>query len=197
MKRFLEVSQDSDFADVFKLAILSGMRRSELAGLRWTAVDFENRTIRVVGTLQRVSGRGLVDGAPKSESGKRAVGLSENTIQLLHAIRGKQQLMAEELGDVFNHTGFVFTDYRGLPLDSNRLTRDFRRIVKEYNLPDATFHSLRHCHVSMLLADGASLKLIAERVGHSDPSLTLRVYSHLMPGAQIQAADALDKQLRE
>jgi integrase len=65
--------------------------------------------------------------------------------------------------------------------------------VRRHNLPYATFHSLRHTHVSLLLNEGASLRLIAERVGHSDPSLTLRVYSHLLPGAQTAAAERLDK----
>jgi len=100
------------------------------------------------------------------------------------------------MGDCYhNPKGYIFTDLLGNPIDSNRLTREFALIVKENGLPKATFHSLRHAHVSLLLNDGASLRLIAERVGHSDPGLTLRVYSHLMPGAQIAAADALDKQL--
>jgi len=158
-------------------------------------VDFEHRTIRVVETLQRIRGQGLQTGTPKSEAGRRAVGLTESAIRLLHSIRGRQQLMAEELRDMFSTTGYVVTDYLGNKLDSNRLTREFHKLVVEHELPYLTFHGLRHCHVSLLLNDGANMRLISERLGHSQVSLTLQVYSHLLPGAQLTAMARLDKQL--
>ena len=104
--------------------------------------------------------------------------------------------MQAELGDLYQNTGgYVFTTDLGKPLDSDRLSRAFRKIVKTYGLPYATLHGLRHCHASLMLADGASIKTIAERLGHSNPALTLSVYSHLLPGIQKQAVDALHRRL--
>ena len=100
------------------------------------------------------------------------------------------------IGDLYqNEAGYVFTNDLGRPIDSDRLSRGFRKIVKAAGLPQATLHSLRHCHASLMLADGASIKTIAERLGHSNPALTLSVYSHLLPGIQRQAVEALHRRL--
>ncbi len=101
-----------------------------------------------------------------------------------------------ELGDLYqNEAGYVFTNERGRPIDSNRLSRGFSKVVKAAGLPYATLHSLRHAHVALMLADGASIKSISERLGHSKPSMTLDVYGHLLPTIQAQAAEALERRL--
>lgn len=194
IRRFLDAAKDSPFADAFLLLLYTGMRRSELTGLRWEGIDFESKTLRVTGTLQRVTGHNLLAGPPKTASSRRSIALGETPIALLHAIRGKQLALKEDQGDLYhNPQGYVLTDLQGNPLDSNRLTREFRRIVKEAGLPTATLHSLRHCHASLLLAEGVNIKAISERLGHSDVRLTLQVYSHLLPGLQASAAEALDR----
>jgi len=194
--RFMEASQDSPFHEAFMLALHTAMRRSEITGLRWDGVDFSANTIRVTGTLQRVTGHGLLAGQPKTKTSRRAIALGSTAIDLLHMIRGKQLALQAELGDLYqNEAGYVFTDERGKPIDSNRLSREFARIVKVAALPHATLHGLRHCVASLMLADGASIKTVAEKLGHSNPSLTLDIYSHLLPTIQEQAADALDKRL--
>lgn len=175
LRRFLDAAKDSPFSSVFKLAILTGLRRSELTGLTWSSVDLDSATLRVTATLQRITGKGLLVGEPKSRAGKRPVALDQSSIDLLHSIRGHQLSLRAELGDLYqNPRGYVFTNELGAPLDSDRLSREFARIKTEADLPSATFHCLRHCHVSFLLDEGASMRLIADRVGHADPSLTLR-----------------------
>lgn len=198
VKRFLVAAQDSPFLDAFKLALYTGMRRSELTGLRWEGVDFAAKTLRVTGTLQRVTGKGLLSGQPKTKTSRRAIDLGKSAVDLLHSVRGKQLALQAELGDLYqNEAGYVFTDQLGNAIDSNRLSRDFHRIVKAAGLSDVSLHTLRHFHASLLLADGASIKLIAERLGHANAAITLNVYSHLLPGLQRQAAEALDKRLAE
>lgn len=196
LMEFLEAAKESPFLDIYKLAVLTGLRRSELTGLQWPDIDPDSHTLRVTGTLQRVNGRGLVAGAPKSTAGMRSISLSRAALDLLESIRNRQlQQQIETRGIYDNADDYVFTDGWGKPLDGLQLSRDFAKIVKKHNLPHATFHNLRHTHVSLLLNEGASLKMIAERVGHSNPALTLRVYSHLLPGAQLEAAQRLDKLL--
>lgn len=196
LHQFLGASQDSPFHDAFLLALYTGMRRSEITGLRWEGVDFSANTLRITGTLQRVTGHGLLAGQPKTKTSRRAVDIGQPTVELLHGIRGTQLALRADLGDLYqNEAGYVFTDDLGRPIDSDRLSREFHEVVQTAGLPPATFHSLRHCHASLMLADGASIKTIAERLGHSDPALTLRVYSHLLPGIQRQAVEALHKRL--
>ncbi len=194
--QFLEAAKDSPFFDAFKLALFTGMRRSELTGLRWKGVDFAINTLRVTETLQRVTGRGLLTGPPKSKAGRRALSLGAASVALFHSIRGKQMALQADLGDLYqNLEGYVLTDGLGQPIDSNRLSREFHRIVKTAGLPAASLHSLRDCHSSLLLAEGVSIKAIAERLGHSNPALTLNIYSHLLPGLQENAVRLLDKRL--
>ena len=121
----------------------------------------------------------------------------KTVIRLLIVARNPaNDFSARLLGGLYqNEAGYVFTDELGKPIDSDRLSRGFRRIVKAAGLPPATLHSLRHCHASLMLADGASIKTIAERLGHSNPALTLSVYSHLLPGIQRQAVEALRRRL--
>lgn len=196
IRQFIEASEDSPFHDPFMLALFTGMRRSEITGLRWEGVDFSTNTLRITGTLQRVTGLGLVSGQPKSKSSRRAIAVWDITMALLHGVRGKQLALQAELGDLYqNKQGYVFTDDLGKPIDSNRLSREFARIVKGAGLPPATLHSLRHCQASLMLADGASIKTISERLGHSKASLTLDVYSHLLPTIQAEAAQTLEKRL--
>jgi integrase len=197
-KRFLAASQASPFHDAFKLALYTGMRRSEITGLTWGGIDFITGIIRVTGTLQRVTGHGLLAGHPKTKTSRRAIALGPTAVDLLHGIRGKQLALQAEFGDLYqNEFGYVFTNELGAPIDSNRLSREFARIVTEAGLPPATLHSLRHCHASLMLAGGASIKTIAERLGHSNPALTLGVYAHLLPTIQEEAANAFDKRLAE
>lgn len=194
--QFMEASQDSVFHEAFMLSLHTAMRRSEVTGLRWDGVDLPASTIRVTGTLQRVTGHGLLAGQPKTKTSRRAIALGQTTVDLLHGVRGKQLALQAELGDLYrNEAGYVFTDELGAPIDSNRLSREFHRIVKSAGLPHITLHGLRHCVASLMLADGASIKTVAEKLGHSNPSLTLDIYSHLLPTIQEQAAEALDRRL--
>ena len=196
IQRFIEVSKESPFHDALMLALYTGMRRSEIAGLKWEAVDFSASMIRVTSTLQRITGHGLLAGPPKRQTSRRALDIGQPAVDLLHVTRGRQLAMQAELGDLYQNTGgYVFTTDLGKPIDSDRLSRAFRKIVKTYGLPYATLHGLRHCHASLMLADGASIKTIAERLGHSNPALTLSVYSHLLPGIQKQAVDAFHRRL--
>ena len=196
IQRFMEASRDTPFHDAFLMALYTAMRRSEITGLRWESVDFTASTIRITGTLQRVTGHGLLAGQPKTKTSRRAVDIGQPAVELLHSIRGRQLALQAELGDLYqNEAGYVFTNDLGRPIDSDRLSRGFRKIVKAAGLPQATLHSLRHCHASLMLADGASIKTIAERLGHSNPALTLSVYSHLLPGIQRQAVEALHRRL--
>ena len=114
----------------------TGVRRSEITGLRWDGVDRIARTIRVTGTLQRVTGYGVLARMPKIKAIRRAIPLAPTTINLLYRIKGKQLALQVELGDLCeNEAGYVFTSDLGKPPDSNRLSRGFAIFNPSWSSP--------------------------------------------------------------
>ena len=195
IQRFLKEAAASPYRDFYHLKILTGMRRSELVGLKWDCVDFENATIRVVRTLQRIPGSGLVEGQPKTARSRRSIALSQSTVKILHQIRGKQIEQTLIAGDAWQHTGLVFTKPDGQPIDPDAPTHDFADIVRKANLPPISLHGLRHAHATLLLTAGIHPKIVSERLGHSSIATTMDTYSHVLPGLQEAAAMALDETL--
>ena len=192
---FLEVSHGSRFEDFFHLAILTGMRRSELAGLKWDSVDLTLSSLSVVRTLQRIKGHGLVEGQPKTGKSRRSIALSPRTVGLLHSIRGKQLEDRLAAGEAWVSSGYVFTNLDGTSINPDRATHEFGAIVKRSGLPHASLHGLRHAHATLLLTSGTHPKVVSERLGHSNIGITLDTYSHVLPGLQEAAALALDERL--
>ena len=192
---FLQTTESSKYGDIYHLCVLTGMRRSELLGLTWNAIDFEACQIMVVKTLQRIDGHGLVEGQPKTEKSRRTVALSLETITLLRRVKRKQIEQRLAAGQAWTDSKFVFTQPDGKPIDSNRVTRDFQKLVRANGLPHLTLKGLRHAHATLLLSKGVHPKIVSERLGHSNISTTMDIYSHVIPGMQERAAQAIDEVL--
>lgn len=186
--KFLKEANESRYSDQYQLAILSGLRRSELMGLRWQNVDLEAGRISIVETLQRISGKGLVQGQPKTPRSRRSVALAPDAVGLLHSVRGRQIEQRIAAGSAWKNTGFVFTQLDGAPVDPELVTHDFANIVRKVGLPHLTFHGLRHAYASLMVLSGASPKVVSDRLGHSSIAVTMDIYCHLFPGMQEQAA---------
>jgi integrase len=197
--KFLKAAGSNQFVEYFELAILTGLRRSEIAGLRWVNVDLDSKTskiLRVVETLQRVDGHGLVTGTPKSDRSRRVIALSPRAVSLLRSVRAKQSEQRLKAGKAWNESGgYVFTDAVGSPLDSGRVSKEFRRVANSIGSRGVTLHSLRHAHASLLISKGTHIKVVSERLGHTSTSFTLDTYAHLLPGMQEAAAEAIDAAL--
>jgi integrase len=189
--RFLATAESSRFCDLYYLAVQTGMRRSELAGLKWSNVDLVNGALSVVNTLQRIPGRGLVDGQPKTNRSRRLISLTPDSVALLHGVRGNQIERSWDYGELWQNTGYVFTQEDGSPIDPESVTRDFCAIVRKSGLPHLTFHGLRHCHATLALTAGVNPKTVADRLGHSSVATTMDVYSHVLPSVQAEAAQAV------
>lgn len=192
---FLDMAQDSRFRNVYELLLLTGLRRSELAGLMWGSVDLDRATLSVERTLQRIDGKGLVVGAPKTGRSRRSVALSPNAVTLFRKVKTNQLEHRLLIGEGWQNTGYVISDYDGSPSDPTRWTKDFTRLVKRSGLPHLTLHGLRHMHASLMLVGGVHLKVVSERLGHSNIAMTADTYSHLLPGLQESAALILDNVL--
>jgi integrase len=141
--------------------------------------------------LQRIDGKlKLVE--PKSDRSRRTVALSDLAVRALrtHKVRqAEERLLA---GSSWKQTGYVFVSSIGTPLDGPRVTRRFQKILDDAGLPRQRFHDLRHAAASLLLVQGVNPRVVMEILGHSQISLTLNTYSHVIPSLQSDAAKLMD-----
>ena len=193
---FLELSHGTRFGHIHEFAVLTGLRRSEICGLKWESVDLEAGSLSVVATLQRIKGHGLVTGTPKTKRSRRTVDLAPETIDLLRTIRGGQMAQQLEYGSVWQNTGYVFTDFDGSPLAPDWLSKDFCGLVRAHGLPQLTFHGLRHAFATLGLKAGISPKVVSEALGHSSVGITLDIYSHVLPNMQNELSQAVANLLK-
>lgn len=185
----LLVAADSHpYRDVFFVALYTGLRRSELLGLKWPEIDLNRPTLSVVSGLHRLPRKGLVLLPTKTARSRRQISITHEVVDVLHQIRGHQMVQKIELGPAWEDTGFVFTKPNGKPLDPERISKEFAKVVKTAEIPKIRFHDLRHSHASLMLKAGVSPKAISELLGHASISITMDVYAHLLPGIQEEAA---------
>ena len=142
-------------------------------------------------TRQRVvAGGTVVEGPPKTRAGARTVALGAETVRVLRAWRVAQKEEYMRLAVQPDHD-LVFTGPDGRGLWPQRVTAAFKRSAVELGLPTIGVHGLRHSSATWLIGAGVSPKTVSQRLGHSTPSITLAIYSHVMPGHDQAAADAL------
>ncbi len=190
--RFFEIVKGHRYADLYRILLLTGLRRSEAAGLKWSSVDLDSSSLQVVSTLQPVVGHGLIEGQPKTPKSRRAVALSLETVAIFHAIRGQQKLDEARPGNAWhNEAGRVFTQPCGCPVNPDAATKEFTLLVREARLPKITLHGLRHAHATLMLSENVHPLVVSQRLGHSSVAVTLDVYSHVLPTLQAEAAAQL------
>lgn len=198
-----EARKTSPYYALYLTAILSGMRQSELLGLRWSDVDLGLGVAKVVQSFHRVAGN-KKDGrapqalfkAPKSESSRRAVALPPAVIDELRRIRAEQEEVKPMLGDRYCDHDLIFCQPDGKPEHAhNIVARDFHPTCERAKVPRVRFHDLRHLHASHLARAGVPIKVVQERLGHASPAFTMRVYQHVFAGQQDEAARMLQGKL--
>ena len=197
VRRFLTAARDAgiEVEAFYTLAIETGMRKGELCGLTWDDVDINARRISVRRTLLK-TGSEPVLGIPKSGR-SRAITISPQTASLLRKHQLRQKELRLSLGDAYRDRGFVFAKESGDPIQINNFgQRSFANLIESAGVKKIRFHDLRHTCATLLLAKGVNPKIVQERLGHSDISMTLNRYSHVTPTMQDQAARLLGDALQ-
>jgi integrase len=131
---------------------------------------------------------------PKSTRSRRTIRMPGVVIAAVKAHRKRQltERMAAGAGWQGTELGLVFGTPFGSPLDARNMTREYKAILQAAELPNVRFHDLRHTAATLLLAQGVDPRTIMETLGHSQISLTLNTYSHVLPALQADAAAKLD-----
>lgn len=182
-------SRNPENAIVFRLLAATGCRRGEVCALQWQDIDFASDPLRILirRAVIEIEKQLIVQGT-KTHS-VRNVGLDEETSQMLREHWARSVELGRDAGIPPQPTDFVFVRESGSrdPLPPNRIGQAWMRLCKELGVK-ARLHDLRHLQASLLLDAGEAITTVAARLGHRDTSTTLKVYGHLMPGADTRAA---------
>jgi integrase len=190
----------SDLGAIILFAILTGLRRGELCGLMWSDVDWESRRLHVRRSVWEVRSRwGLKE--PKSRQ-RRVIALDDSAAAVLAERRKKAELDAEAAGIALGE-GYIWSTHVDghAPRTPDYVSRSFvalcrvlEREAMAAGRPERwrfRFHDLRHLSASDMIASGVDVRTVAGRLGHADPAITLRVYSHFFEERDRAAAEGL------
>jgi integrase len=168
-----------------------GLRPGEALGLMWSDIDWERGTLHVARSLQRIEGKLRIEEL-KSRSSRRCIKLPEVALASLktHRIHQAEERLAA--GHTWQDTDLVFTTRQGKLLAPRFIARSFKRILKLAGLPDTRVYDLRHTCATLLLVQGVHPRVVMEILGHSQISLTMNTYTHVVPQLQNQAAGLMD-----
>ena len=187
LRRFLvHVADDRLFA-LWRLAVTTGMRRGELAGLTWRAVDIEGAQLSVEQQLVPTRG-GCTFGPPKSTRSRRTIALDPETVDALREHREAQRLERDFASGAYDDHDLVFPDELGGPIHPQRLTEWSRHHRKAAGIPTGTLHILRHTAATLALTSGVPVHIVAARLGDT-PTTVLSTYAHLLPSSDQIAAE--------
>lgn len=193
-EHYLQWVQESKHPEtklMIMLAIVSGLRRGELLGLRAQDIDFDRKTLTVGQVIKNINGQFVISPRPKTSASRRTVSLPETIFPLLKAkIRANRlNAMADKL---WQPNDLLFPSTHGKPMRLDDFSRIISTSGKRAGLPAGfTLHSLRHTSATLLLKNGVNLKVVQQRLGHSCASTTLSIYSHVLPGEDEKAAETL------
>lgn len=195
------------FSVIVQLALLTGARRGEICGLRWSDVDLERGTISINRTLQYIPGSGTVFNPPKTKRSKRSLKIGADCIALLTEYSLHQKAERLKVGSAWTRritvengktveNDLLFTKWNGEPIDPKTVTSWFPGFLAAHDLPAVHFHSLRHTNASLLIAAHAPITTVSGRLGHAQTSTTLNIYASAIQSADAAAADALEGIIR-
>jgi integrase len=186
LRQLLRTAAGHRFFPIVWLTAMTGMRRSEVLGLKWPDIDFTKRRLHLNRGLVAV-GYEVQQTRGKTKTSRRNIELDPTTLAVLAGWRAFQAAEFEAVG-IDNSEQWVFADGDGDPIHPHAVYEAFRRIVHNAGVPAIRFHDLRHTHGSLLIKEGIPVKVVSERLGHAHIAHTMQTYQHVLPGMQADAA---------
>ena len=192
IKALLSAARGDRLEALYVFAIHTGLRRSEILGLKWTDVDL----VAGVLSVQRSLDTNGTFNPPKRNKSRRTVKLTDQAIEALKGHRARQNEERLRLGSLWEDHDLVFPNTLGKPMNADNLYhREFKPLLTKAGLSGFTFHSLRHTCATLLCSKNVNPKIVQEMMGHANISQTMDTYSHVLPSMQDEAAAALARAL--
>ena len=180
------------------LGAFYGLRRSEIVGLKWSAIDFEQNTITISHTVTSCNLDGkcviVAKDTTKTKSSRRTLPLVPYFHEKLLAVKAQQERNQKLCGRSYNREflEYICVDDTGDRFKQNYITSQFPKLLERNGFRKIRFHDLRHSCASLLLASGVPMKHIQEWLGHSDFSTTANIYAHLDYSSKLTSASAME-----
>lgn len=186
-RQLLVSAQGHKLEGLLTLAITSGMREGELLALKWQDINFDARSLHIRHSMGYIPGQGYLEFEPKTSKGRRKIVLPPFVCEALKQHRTRQLEARLKVGTRWQDHDLVFCNIYGGYLDPAHLRQRFDKLLKDAGLPDVRFHDLRHSAATILLSMGVPAKVVQEILGHSQISMTMDIYSHVLPDMQQEA----------
>lgn len=181
------------------MAAFYGLRRSEIMGLKWEAIDFDANTITIAHVVVEVSIDGkytiVAKDRPKNKKSYRTLPLVPEYRRLLLQMKKHQEEYRELCGNCYHESDYIYVNDIGEQIKPNYVTQHFKLVLRKNNLREITFHELRHTCASLLLKSGISMKDIQAWLGHSNYNTTANIYAHLESNSKELTGNAMQGNL--
>ena len=177
------------------LAMLCSLRLGEVGALKYSAVDWTAGTITVDRSLKYTPATGSFIETPKTDAGDRVITLPPSMIRILHDAMWADVMEEQDEPDAWKGAGWIVHSRHGARVNKDTPSKWFRAFADAHGYQGVTFHGLRHIHATILLQHRIDLQSVSSRMGHADPSVTLRAYADAMPARDQDAAAAMDQLL--
>jgi integrase len=192
VRALFTATRGDDHHPLFVILITTGVRASEAQALRWDDVDWDRPAVSIRAGLHRENGRGLLPGPTKTRK-NRLVSLRPEAFAVLKGHRARQREWRLKAGPAWQHTGYVFTDVWGRPLDQTVMSRAFTSACKAARIPRRSLKETRHTFATLALRAGVHPKIVQEALGHASVAMTIDMYSHLVGNISFEAMGHLDR----
>lgn len=197
LKVLFEKLKGDKYELMYKLTAFYGLRRSELCGMRWSSIDFNNNKLTLNSSIVQANLNSktvlVKKDVMKNAASKRTMPLILEIKESLMKLKAEQDKNKAYFSNYYNkeYLDYVWVDEIGMIVNPNTLTNHFQKFLEQHGLPKIRFHELRHSCASLLLACGVSMKEIQEWLGHSAISTTADIYSHLNYSSKLNVANTL------
>lgn len=179
------------------MALFCGLRKGELLALKWSDIDFNKNTVSITKSTG-IAGKKVITKSQKNKSSIREISIPASVVSILKQYKKEQAEYRLSIGDKWIGEDDIFIQYSGKQMSISIPYATFKKIILNYNkkanqpLPNIPLHGLRHTSATLLISQNIDVKTVSSRLGHSQTSTTMNIYSHALKKMDEQAADTLE-----